>query len=154
MTRDELVESTNKLVKPQPFATEEFYAKREHLAARVNRIMSERPDLVKLVGRDGKQMSEDNNRNFSLFMESLFQEFSGKVLVDTALWAFRTYRSHGFQPIYWPANLSTWTQILKEELSKETFEAISPFYEWLIVHVPVFTQLTDAEIMGGGKSQE
>lgn len=145
MTRDDLVLSTKRLRAPTAEAMEEFAAKREQLAAEVNRKMAERPDLEKLVGRDGKRMSEDNNRNFSLFMESLFLGFQGDVLVDTALWAFRTYRSHGFQPIYWPANLSTWLQVLKEKLSPKTFEEVSPFYEWLVVHVPVFTKLTDPE---------
>jgi len=31
-------------------------------------------------------MSEDINRNFPLFMESLFQEHHPEVLVDTVLW--------------------------------------------------------------------
>lgn len=146
MTREDLILSTKRLVTPTSEAIEEFAAKREQLATEVNRKMSERLDLEKLVGKDGKRMSEDNNRNFSLFMESLFQNFLGEVLVDTALWVFRTYRSHGFQPIYWPANLSTWIQVLKERLSPKTFEEVSPFYEWLVVHVPVFTKLTDPEI--------
>lgn len=146
MTRDDLILTAKRLVPPSLEAIEEFAGKREQLAAEVNRMMSERPDLEKLVGKDGKRMSEDNNRNFSLFMESLFQSFHEDVLVDTALWVFRTYRSHGFQPIYWPANLSTWIQVLKERLSPKTFDEVSPFYEWLVVHVPVFTKLTDGEI--------
>jgi hypothetical protein len=33
--------------------------------------------------------------------------------------------------------------MLKDELSPQGFEAVSPFYEWLIVNIPVFTQLSD-----------
>jgi len=94
----------------------------------VNRAMNERDDLLKLVGADGVRMSEDNNRNFPLFMESLFQEYHPEVLVVTALWVFRSYRSHGFASIYWPANLDTWMEVLRRELSPQAFAAIFDFY--------------------------
>lgn len=105
--------------------------------------MAQRSDLEKLVGPDGRSMSEDNNRNFPLFMESLFQAFEPEVLVDTVLWVFRTYRAHGFRPIYWPANLDTWVETLRQELPADAFAALFPFYRWLITHIPAFTALTD-----------
>jgi hypothetical protein len=37
------------------------------------------------VGPDGKRMTEDNNRNFSLFMESLMMHYQTEVFVDTVL---------------------------------------------------------------------
>jgi len=107
--------------------------------------MHDRADLEKLVGTDGRAMSEDNNRNFSLFMESLFQQFQPEVFVDTALWVFRAYRSHGFQVIYWPANLDTWMETLHQELSPPSFADIAPFYRWLITNIPAFTELTEAQ---------
>lgn len=143
MTREQLVESASSLKAPAPEALKEFSSKRERLAALVNQAMGARPDLEKLVGSDGRRMSEDNNRNFSLFMESLMAAYNPEVLTDTALWVFRAYRSHGFNTIYWPANLSTWVQTLKAELSDQAFEEIFPFYAWLISHVPVFAKLTD-----------
>ena len=143
MTREQLIESAAALRPPRMEALKEFSAKRERIASIVNQTMGGRPDLERLVGKDGRQMSEDNNRNFSLFMESLMAAYNPEVLADTALWVFRAYRSHGFNTIYWPANLSTWVQTLKAELSGENFEEIFPFYAWLISHVPVFAKLTD-----------
>jgi len=143
MTRDELVQSVQVLTQPALQIVQEFSKKREEMAARVNQFMASRPDLEKLVGPDGREMSEDNNGNFSLFMESLMSHFVPDVLVDTALWVFRAYRSHGFQTIYWPANLNAWRETLKKGLSTEAFQEIAPFYEWLIAHIPVFVKLTD-----------
>ncbi len=143
MTRDDLIASSRTLRKPSNKALQEFSTQRELLVAAVNTAMSQRPDIDKLVGITGKLMSENNNRNFSLFMESLFQEYIPEVLVDTALWVFRAYRSHGFAPIYWPANLDTWREQLQQNLSAPAFAELAPFYTWLITHVPVFTTLTD-----------
>jgi len=114
------------------------------MAAEVNRVISARPYLEKLVGPDGRSMSADNNRNFSLFMESLMSHFQAEVLVGTALWVFRAYRAHGFQTVYWPANLNAWMETLKKTISPEAVREISPFYAWLITHIPDFVNLTDA----------
>jgi hypothetical protein len=143
MTREDLIASARALSAPSLAATEEFSRQRDALAARVNQAMAQRSDLEKLVGPGGRAMSEDNNRNFPLFMESLFQVFEPEVLVDTVLWVFRTYRAHGFRPIYWPANLDTWVEILRQELPADAFAAVFPFYRWLITRVPAFTALTD-----------
>jgi len=143
MTRENLITTAGRLTAPPAAVATKFSEKRAEVAALVNQAMARRPDLEKLVGPDGKTMSEDNNRNFSLFMESLFQSFQPDVLVDTALWVFRAYRSHGFQPIYWPANLDTWVETLRRELSADAFAEVFPFYRWLIIHIPMFTALTD-----------
>lgn len=147
MNKASLMASAACLTQPPPEVVAEFAEKRQAMAAMVNREMNARNDLLKLVGRDGVRMSEDNNRNFPLFMESLFLEYHPEVLVDTALWVFRSYRSHGFAPIYWPANLDTWVEVLRRELSPSTFSAIIDFYHWLIINIPVFTALTDTEIV-------
>jgi hypothetical protein len=150
MTKEELIATANGLTPPDAPWVREFSEKREELAAGVNRAMAARPDLEKLVGPDGKRMTEDNNRNFSLFMESLMMHYKAEVLVDTVLWVFRAYRAHGFTIIYWPANLNTWMETLKKELSPEAFTKIAPFYVWLITHIPAFVQLTDGDV-GGSK---
>lgn len=143
MTTQDLIASASLLRAPGEASLKEFTQKREGMAVCVNKSMNQRPDLEKMVGPDGKDMSQDNNRNFSLFMESLMVDFRPEVLVDTALWVFRAYRSHGFQTTYWPANLNTWMKILEQELTREAFEEISPFYVWLITHIPVFAGMTD-----------
>lgn len=145
MTREELIVDAAQLKQPSAEAAAAFSEKRELLAAAVNRAMAQRPDLEKLVGPAGRLMSEDNNRNFALFMESLWRDYRPEILVDTALWVFRTYRCHGFAPIYWPANLDTWREHLGAQLSASVYAEIGPFYVWLIIHIPIFTALSDVD---------
>ena len=146
--KDQLLKTASVLEQPPPEATQEFSRKRDELAAMGNQIMGNRSDLANLVGKNNRQMAEDNNRNFARFMESIFSEYHAEVLVDTVLWVFRAYRSHGFQTTYWAANLNLWVDMLKKELSEETFTAIYPFYNWLIVNIPMFTKATDGDSAG------
>jgi hypothetical protein len=76
-------------------------------------------------------------------MDSIFMIYSPAVLVDTVLWVFRAYRSHGFQLTYWPAQLDTWVEIFRQDLTEQTFSEIYPFYNWMIVNQPAFVALSD-----------
>jgi hypothetical protein len=146
MTKEELLATARELEQPPRDVADEFGAKRERLAAEGNRRMGARRDLQRLVGSGNEAMAEDNNRNFARFMESIFHHYEPEVLLETVLWVFRAYRFHGFQTTYWPANLDTWVELLREELSEEGFEAVYPFYDWLIVHIPWFVKLSDKQL--------
>lgn len=69
MKDDKLMASAAQLTQPTAAVVAGFSQKREILSAMVNQAMNERHDLLSLVGADGVRMSEDNNRNFPLFME-------------------------------------------------------------------------------------
>lgn len=145
--KEQLIETASALVQPQESVRQEFSRKRDELAAKGNQTMADRPDLKKLVGDGNRQMAEDNNRNFARFMESMYLDYNAEVLVDTVLWVFRAYRSHGFQTTYWAANLNVWVDMLRQELSKEAFDALYPYYNWLIVNIPIFSSLTDEALL-------
>ncbi|MGD8846805.1 MAG: hypothetical protein PVI54_14890 [Desulfobacteraceae bacterium] len=142
--KEQLLKTASELSQPPDSATQEFSKKHEQLAEMGNQIMAGRSDVDKLVGGEvNQQMAEDNNRNFARFMASLFTDFNPKVLVETALWVFRAYRSHGFKTTYWAANLNIWVDMIRKELSKQSYEALYPYYNWLIVNIPIFVKLSD-----------
>lgn len=145
MSKEELLASARLLVQPSKQITEEYSRKSEYLAAEMNRIMGERPDIEYMVGGN-RDMMEDNHRNHARFIESLFYAHNPSVLVDTVLWVFRAYRSHGFQLTYWPAQLDTWVEVLRRELSPEAMVEVYPFYRWMIVNQPAFALLSDSLI--------
>ena len=148
MNREELLASAQNLSQPSSEAAREFARKREQLASIGSQLMSTRPDLERLVGQGNQLMAENNNNNFARFMESLFYHYQPAVLVETALWVFKTYRAHGFTTAYWPVNLDNWVNILEQELSSEAFDGIYPFYNWLITNIPAFAKLTDSHREG------
>jgi hypothetical protein len=144
--KDKLLASAQKLLPPSDKARGEFSAKIDMLLATGNKNIAARPDLDKLIGAENHEMAENNNSNFARFMESMFVEYDPATLVETVLWVFKAYRSHGFLTTYWAANLDTWLKMLEKELSEESFAAISPFYNWLIVNIPIFVKLTDESL--------
>ena len=143
MNKSDLIKSAEKLQQPSQAASNEFEEKRELLAAEMNRLMTSRDDLAQLVGEGNILMMEDNHRNHARFMSTVFLYFEPEVLVETVLWVFRAYRSHGFQLTYWPAQLDNWVELFKTHLSAETFKEIYPFYNWMIVNQPVFVLESD-----------
>ena len=144
--KENALAAAKKLAAPSESSLKEFVEKWEKLAAEGSNQLSSRADYEKLIGKGNQQMAEDNNRNFPRFMASLFSDYTPEVFLETVLWVFRAYRSHGFQTTYWPANLNLWVDLLKKELSPNAFEEIEPFYNWIIVNIPLFVKLTDNDV--------
>ena len=147
MTRDQLLQSASMLIQPSTESTAEFSAKSENLATAMNDLFKKRKDLYSLVGENNLDMMMDNHRNHIRFFCSLFTNYQAEVLVETVLWVFRAYRSHGFQLAYWPAQLDTWVEIYKTGLSETCFNEVYPFYHWMIVNNPVFAKLSDETLL-------
>lgn len=146
MTKEMLLESAAKLTQPSPEAASEFDRKQIKLAEALNKTMGCRPDLDRLIDEGNRAMMEDNSRNCCRFMSTLFSAYEPPVLVETVLWVFRAYRSHGFHTTYWPANIDTFVEEARGELSPETFEAVYPFCNWLIINIPAFVNITDQQL--------
>lgn len=140
-----LLQTAQSLAQPSAAAAAEFSTARDSLAAELNQQMSARPDLDKMIGPDNLAMMHDNSRNFGRFMDSMFHAYEPEVLAQTALWVFRAYRAHGFETSYWPANLDTFVEIARVRLSETAFAQVYPFFHWLIVNIPSFVQLSEAQ---------
>ncbi|MCL4203203.1 MAG: hypothetical protein KJ000_11935 [Pirellulaceae bacterium] len=146
MNEQYLMDSARKLCQPPELAAAEFESVAGELASELNRRMAARPDLERLIGADNRPMMEDNSRNFCRFMSAMFHAYEPEVLVQTALWVFRAYRAHGFHTTYWPANLDTFVEIARQRLTSETFAAVEPFFDWLIVNIPVLVKISDEQL--------
>lgn len=146
MNQDYLIETARRLVQPSAEAAQEFESRRETLAEELNRQMAIRPDLDKLIGPDNLAMMQDNSRNLCRFMSTIFRGHEPEVLVNTVLWVFRAYRSHGFRTTYWAANLDTLVEVLRQQLRPAAFQSVYPFFDWLIVNIPLFVQISDGQL--------
>lgn len=146
MKKDDLFKSAAQLAQPSAEALAEFSHKSETLARELNDRFGKRNDIEQLIGAGNIEMMHDNHRNHLRFMVSLFTHYEPEALVETVLWVFRAYRSHGFKLTYWPAQLDNWVEIFKKELSPGCFKEIYPFYHWMIVNNPSFAMLSDKTI--------
>jgi len=144
MTKEQLLISAKALHQPSKAAQEEYYESIDRISSALINVMSARADIERLIGPGNLLMMENNSRNFFRFMGAIFISPDPLVMVDTAIWAFCTYRSHGFSISYWPANLDTTIRILKEELSPETYKQVFPHFNWLLINIPAFTRISDS----------
>ena len=146
MTREELIGIARELPPTAAEAAREYAQKREALVTEVDRRMLQRLDLERLVGEDNNAMMQDNHANHARFVANILQHPDPEVLVDTVLWVFRAYRSHGFHLSYWPAQLNTWVEVLQQQLSPGAFGGVYPLYQWFIVSQPAFAALSDSQL--------
>ncbi len=143
MKKESLLDSAANLGPFSKQAVDEYAAKTDKLVNQINTIMLERSDINTMVGSTNLEMMKDNHANHARFILSIMDNFNKDVLVETILWVFRAYRSHGFASTYWAAQLNAWITILKEELSKDTFDQVYPLYNWMQVNIPVFDALSE-----------
>lgn len=146
-----LYDSAEKLKQPQKKFAKDFEKNQYKFAELLNNNMSSRKDIEKLVGKGNLDMMQDNSRNLFRFMSSMFLEYDPKVLVNTLLWVFRAYRAHGFKIIFWSANVDTIAEILSKELSEEAKKEILPFFDWIIINIPKFVDITDKQLKEDSK---
>lgn len=146
MSKESLILKAKGLSQVSKLSANEYGNKSEILVSHINNKLFLRADIDQLVGKNNLEMAKDNHANHARFMHSIFQNFDAEILVETILWVFRAYRSHGFRPSYWSAQLNLWTEVLKSELSKEAFQEIVPYYEWMLVNIPVFMNLSEKEL--------
>ncbi|HBD95147.1 MAG: hypothetical protein A2015_06255 [Spirochaetes bacterium GWF1_31_7] len=144
MEREKLIISAQKIKLPGADALEQYRNNRDKASHKLNTRMESRPDIYELIGGENNiSMMRDNHANHTRFIYSIMVEFDPSTLVDTIVWVFRAYRSRKFHPNYWAAQLNGWIEILSEMLPAESYSQIVPIYEWMQIHIPDFTELSD-----------
>ena len=146
MNKEELLATVEKIQQVSGSTYQEYLEKGDLLVGKMNVLMLDRSDLVHLIGENNVEMMKDNHANHVRFIASILKNYNAEVLMDTVLWVFRAYRSHGFSTSYWAAQLNAWIIIMKESLSSEAFREVYPLYEWMQIHIPVFVKLSDEDI--------
>ncbi|WP_372772174.1 hypothetical protein [Mangrovibacterium sp.] len=146
MNRAFLIETANQLKQVSSLSADEYALKSDQLIGKMNQLMLEKDDIESLVGKDNLAMMKDNHSNHVRFMLSVFRNYTPEVLVETILWVFRAYRSHGFTTNYWARQLNTWIGLLKDELSSDCYFELYPYYEWMQINIPLFVKVSDEKL--------
>jgi hypothetical protein len=146
MDEDYLLETAEKLKQVSDKTSDEYLSKSDLMTTKMNTMMSERAGIESIIGENNLSMMKDNHANHVRFIASILKNHNSIVLVETVLWVFRAYRSHGFTTNYWSAQLNSWIVILIDNLSPETFEEVYPYYEWMQVNIPTFETVADQKM--------
>lgn len=143
MNRIYLLNTAEQLKQVSENAASEYTRNASAMVAKLNALMQQREDIYKMIGDGNMSMMLDNHSNHARFIGTIIAKFDAEVLVDTILWVFSTYVSHGFNSIYWAAQLNCWMEILKSDLSEKSYNEIIPFYKWMQTNIPNFVSLAN-----------
>ena len=146
MDKSTLIASAGRLRQVSEKSAGEYIQKTELLLSKINSKMQSRVDIEELIGKMNFDMMKDNHANHIRFIGSILTSFNADVLVDTVLWVFRAYRSRGFHSNYWAAQLNAWIEIIRENLTQESYSEIYPYYEWMQVNIPLFVKISDEKL--------
>lgn len=146
MDKNYLLETAKQLQTVKEQTAKEYNERSSELVAKMNRLMIEREDISNLVGEKNLKMMQDNHANHARFIASVLKNYNHAVLVDTVLWVFRSYQSHGFKSNYWAAQLNCWISVLKDNLSVDSYREVLPYYEWMQINIPLFTKLSKEDL--------
>lgn len=143
---NQLVTSASELKPAAAEVAEAYDRHREKIVLKVNQRMLERPDIIEIVGEINMEMMKDNHADHARFIASILRHFQPETLVETVLWVFRSYGSRGFHSSYWAAQLNVWLTVLKEELPPDIYDSVLPLYNWMIINIPLFTDISEAQL--------
>lgn len=147
MGKDALIKSADKITKVSAASLKEYQDKMELLNVKMNEVMLKRDDILDLIGgQKNVAMMKDNHSNHLRFVASILETPDSETLVDTVLWVFRAYMSRDFSSNYWAAQINTWIQVLKENVSETAFIEILSIYNWFSVNIPQFTIAADENL--------
>ncbi len=146
MTKEHLLQSAYALPDVSPEVVAEYAEKQEKLAAGVDEIMLRQPKLNDLIGADNIDVMKTNHDHHGRFVASILEHPDPELLVDSVLWVFRAYRSHGFQPDYFQVQIGAWLDVMRKDLSSEAFAAVRPLYDWFLGNIPIFTEISDTQL--------
>jgi hypothetical protein len=143
--KEDVLASARRLVPPSPRAAQALAAVVDVCAAELSAAMARRPDLAGLIGPGNRALMDTNHINHFNYLASLAALYDPVSFVEIVLWVFRTYRARGFAVGYWHAMLPESKAVVLRHLDAGTAAEITPIHDWLLVHVPDFTVLSDNE---------
>lgn len=143
MKRKDLIEDAKSLKQPSQETLMEFTDKKEMMIRDLNDLLFSSPGFESIVAKDLHDMLRDNHQNQFKFMESVYSAYNADVFVNTVLWVFSTYRSHGFNLEYWDRLFPAVLKIYEKHLTGQAFAELAPFYRWLNAKKHVFIQLSN-----------
>lgn len=114
----------------------------------VNDAMESRDDLAALIGIQGDALMRGNHENHGRFMATVFQLGLWDLMVRTVLWAYATYKEHGFSYDYFPIELQAWIDAINVYVDRESAGNITAVYRWLISRHTDFIAIIASAIPG------
>jgi methanogenic corrinoid protein MtbC1 len=140
--QDKLYKELAELGPVPEHSAEAYHEEMVNLVDHVNKTMSSRSDICRLIGNNPMSTMFENHRNHAAFMDNLLRLNALHLLSGVVPWVYRAYHNHGFSHDYFPAHLQAWKAALREKLEPDTAGPILRVYDWMLAHHGDFIDLS------------
>ena len=113
-------------------AAVEYERSQDMLVTEVNRQLSARGDINKLIGSNSLEVMENNHSNHAKFMVNIFKFQQSHLLLQTLPWVYRSYRARGFSYDYFTVVLEAWLSAVEKYMEPHLAEPLAKVYRWLL----------------------
>jgi methanogenic corrinoid protein MtbC1 len=132
-----------------PEATKSYAENRQALVESVNDGLRNHDDLDQLIGDNPLELMYSNHENHARFMANVFKLGNYSMMARTIIWVYKTYHERGFSYDYFPVELESWIEAVKELLKQENASEITKIYSFLINNHSKFVALSQKD--GGSR---
>ena len=122
----------------------EFRNNQPTLCQLVDQNLIAHPSLTELIGIGAVGIMKKNHQYHARFMSNVFQTNNFPLLARIAVWAYRSYKSHGFSYDYFPVELRAWQEAVSKLLPASEALEIIEVYEWMLTHHNAFIQVAES----------
>jgi len=135
---DLILKETVKIM-PVPYSSAQEYSEQVSLIkAEVDRIITARPDINRMVGKNPLSVMYDNHNNHAAFMSNIFKLNDYELMSRVIIWVYRTYNSQGFSFDYFPIAMNAWIEAVDKYAEPSNAEPIKEIYRWIIKNHELF----------------
>ncbi len=135
---DQILKETVKII-PVPYSSAQEYSEQVNLIkAEVDRILTARSDINKMIGQNPLSVMYDNHNNHVTFMSNIFKLNDYELMSRVIVWVYHTYRSQGFSFDYFPIAMNAWIKAVDQYLEPSKAEPIKELYRWIIKNHELF----------------
>ena len=142
---NKLFEQGRELPQVSLAAALEYQNQMEPMRWQVDTALSERPDIMSLIGRSPLEMMKANHRYHVQFMATVFRLNAYNLLPRIMVWVYRSYHSHGFSYDYFPVELAAWKKAVSAQLGLEAAAEVNRIYQWMLDRHPEVIRLAESE---------
>jgi len=132
-------------------AAEAYKSKMNLLVEKTNNILFVRDDLTELIGDNPINKMYNNHKNHANFIYNSLKLNDKKLFINSIIWVYRSYSSHGFSYDYFSVELKAWIKAVEENIEKAKAEEINNLYSWMLDNHHLF--IRESKIKESSKSQ-
>jgi MerR family transcriptional regulator, light-induced transcriptional regulator len=131
---DEILHNAKSIVAVPFSAAADYSENQDRLVDEVNKALTDRTDVKRLIGQKPLSVMYDNHKNHAAFMSNVFKLKDYVLMSRVIIWVYHTYHVQGFAYDYFPVAMQAWIDAVEKHLDPSKTEPLLSVYRWIIAN--------------------